>query len=117
MRRDAAVRLSVDGRIAIPRIDTASRLYERFLGLMGRAPLGVGVGLMLSPCKSVHTCFMRFAIDVVFLDNAGSVLRVARDVRPWRLTWAPWKTHSVIELESGWLPQEAIKKGDRVQIG
>ena len=101
----------------IPRVRAATRFHERLFGLMGRAPLGPGVALWLAPCASIHTCFMRFAIDVVFLDATGAILRVARDVRPWRLAWAPRGTHSVVEVQSGWLPQDAVKAGERAQVG
>ena len=109
--------LAIAGRVVVPRIRAATGLRERFLGLMGRAPPGPGAGLWLSPCKSIHTCFMRFAIDVVFLDPNGTVLRVVRNVRPWRLAWAPPGTRSVVELESGWLPTDAVQVGARAQIG
>ncbi len=117
MSRDDDVRLSIEGRIVVQRLRPAKRMHERFLGLMGRAPSGPGTGLWLSPCMSIHTCFMRFAIDVAFLDRAGIILRVARNIRPWRLVWAPRGTHSVVEVESGWMPESALKPGDRTQIG
>lgn len=101
----------------MPRVHLAARAHERFFGLMGRASLESGAGLWLSPCRSIHTWFMRFAIDVIFMDRSGTVLRIARAVRPWRLVWAPWGTHSVLEVAAGWLPQDALRTGDRAEIG
>ena len=117
MTVSSEMRLSVKGQTVVPHVRTAARFHERFLGLMGRAPIGRGAALWLSPCGSIHTCFMRFAIDVIFLDADGKVLRIARRVRPWRLAWAPQATHSVVELESGWLPQDAIEVGARAEVG
>jgi uncharacterized membrane protein (UPF0127 family) len=53
-------------------------------GLLGRRSLSAGEGLLLRPAAAIHTAFMRFAIDAVFLDREGVVLRVAHDLAPWR---------------------------------
>lgn len=84
---------------------------------MGRPRLGPGVAWWLTPCQSIHTCFMRFELDVFFLDTEGRVLKASRAVRPWRLVWAPRETASVLEVESGWLPPEVLRIGDRLQAG
>jgi uncharacterized membrane protein (UPF0127 family) len=71
----------------------------RLLGLAGLQTLPPAVGLLLPGTRSVHTCGMRFALDLVWLDGEGHVVRVDRDVRPWRVrscrgAWA------VVELPS-----------------
>ena len=53
------------------------------------------------PCNSVHTCFVRFPVDVVFLDDRGCVLAVRHNLRPWRLAFGPRKTHAVLEMTAG----------------
>ena len=58
-------------------------------------------GLLLVPCNSVHTCFVRFPVDVVFLDDRGCVLAVRHNLRPWRLAFRPRKTHAVLEMTGG----------------
>src|SRR5688500_12305869 len=63
----------------------ADTMWTRLRGLMGRRELEPGEGLLLRPSSSVHTCFMRFAIDVVFLDGEMRVIAVSPAVRPWRL--------------------------------
>ena len=117
MNFQSKICLAIAGRVVIPRIREARRFHERLIGLMGRGSLGPGDALWLLPCGSIHTCFMRFAIDVVFLDSSGTVLRVTRNVRPWRLAWAPRGTHSVVEVQAGWLAQDAVRAGDQTQIG
>lgn len=67
-------------------IFVARTVRERLLGLMGLPVLPLGSALLFPGCNSVHTAWMRMAIDVVFLDADGCALEVRRDVRPWRTT-------------------------------
>ena len=67
-------------------------------------------GLLLVPCNSVHTCFVRFPVDVVFLDGHGCVLAVRRNLRPWRLAFGPRKTHAVLEVLAGAADVQAGEK-------
>ena len=83
------------------RCRTADGFVSRFLGLMGRRALPGGEGLLLVPGGSIHTLFMRFPIDVVFVAADGAVLRVAPAVRPWRLARAPRGTRLTLELDAG----------------
>jgi len=73
---------------------------ERRRGLAGRDALAPGVGLQLVPCRSVHTIGMRFALDLVWLDGAGRVVRVDRDVPPWRVRTC-LRARSVVEVGAG----------------
>lgn len=82
-------------------------------GLLGRSGLESGEGLLLQPASSVHTFFMRFAIDVVFLSRDGEVLKVADRVPPWR-TAAARGAKTVIELAAGEAGRCGIRVGDRL---
>ena len=93
----------------------ADTFWKRSIGLMGRSGLKVGQGLLLRPCRSIHTCFMRFAIDVIFLDAKNQVVRIQSNVKPWRVVWGGWKAHSVIEVQSGW-SSSLPRMGDIVEI-
>lgn len=73
------------GEIIATQIKTANTFWSRLVGLMFRAPLPPGEGLLLSPCPQIHTCFMRFSIDAVFCDKSGRVLYVKENMKPWRL--------------------------------
>jgi uncharacterized membrane protein (UPF0127 family) len=106
--------LSKDGVIIIPHLTVARRFHERLLGLMGRAPLGPGRALLLQRCGSIHTCFMRFPLDVIFVDDRNIVVRRISHLRPWRVAWGGHRAVCAIELESGWLAPQAIKTGDRL---
>lgn len=72
----------------------------RLRGLLGRAGLERGEGILLRPASSIHMWFMRFAIDAVFLDGEGRVLKIAAGLRPWRLAGCRG-AKSVVELRSG----------------
>ena len=89
----------------VSHLEIADTFWKRTLGLMGKSGLAGGHGLLISPCRSIHTCFMRFSIDVVFLDRDNNPLKVVREVKPWRLIWGGGKAVSVLEVQSGWLPR------------
>ena len=73
-----------DGRVVCNRCTRARRPWTRMRGLLGRASLPQGEGMLFDRTSSVHTFFMRFPIDVVFLDASGEVVSVREAVRPWR---------------------------------
>lgn len=79
----------------------AERWHQRLLGLMFRRALAPDQGMLLSPCASVHTAFMRFAIDVVYMDAHWRVLRIDASLPPWRASWGPKGTRHTLELASG----------------
>lgn len=95
-----------DGR-PVCRCRVASSFASRFRGLMGAAQLPPGTGLLLPRTGSVHTHFMRFPLDVVFLDRERRIVSVARAVRPWRFAKAKG-ADSVLELAAG--------EGDRLGL-
>ncbi len=61
----------------------ADNFFLRLRGLMGRKMLPEATGLLLAPCDSVHMCFMRFAIDVIYLDKEYTIVKVVKNLRPW----------------------------------
>ncbi|MBP5403612.1 MAG: DUF192 domain-containing protein [Elusimicrobiaceae bacterium] len=91
-------------------VETAYSFWSRLKGLMGRKQLAVGEGLLLEPCPQVHTCFMYFAIDVIFLSKDNRVVAVAEDLKPWRMSSFYPSARRTLELPSGTL------KG-KIQIG
>ena len=99
-----------DGRVVCERCVVADRPLARMRGLLGRKELPSGEGILLRPAGSVHTFFMRFPIDVVFLDRELRVLDIAADVPAWRTRRARG-AKAVLELPAG----EAGRKG--LQVG
>jgi len=93
---------------------------ERARGLLGRASLADGEGLLIRPCSSIHTLGMRFTIDAAFLGADGRVLKLARCVAPGRLAWGtarstflPWD-FQVLELPAGALDAAGVAPGRRL---
>lgn len=84
-------------------------------GLLGRASLGAGEGLLLQPAPSVHTAFMRFPIDVVFLDRNLQVVRLVENLVPWRMA-AARHARSTLELAAGEAAARGVRVGDRLRL-
>jgi uncharacterized membrane protein (UPF0127 family) len=112
--RSAIIRLVNEskGTVVATRMRVADNLWSRFWGLMGRRALADGEALLLRPCSSIHTMFMRFPIDVVFIDEGNEVVKVVSNLRPFRLTMAPGSAQSVLELDAGAAAQAKVEPGD-----
>ena len=81
--------------------EVAERAFERMRGLIGRAGLKPGTGMLITKCNCIHTLFMRFPIDATFLDRKGEVVKVVRNIRPWRpWVWGGWRAACVLETET-----------------
>ena len=102
------------GRPVAARVVRASRFCERFLGLLRRRQLGSDEGLLLTPGGSVHTLGMHFPIDVIFLDAQMRIRKIARGVRPWRMSFSPADTRCVLELASGRATTASLHIGMRL---
>ena len=108
--------LSEDGRALVcKRCELADGPWSRFRGLMGRARLEAEEGLMLRPASSIHTSFMRFPIDAVFLDDQLRVLGVRESLRPWRAA-AVRGASTVLELAAGESARHRIAPGERLRL-
>lgn len=98
-----------EGSLVCARCEVAETPWRRMKGLLGRRGLAADEGLLFRPGGSIHTAFMRFPIDVVFCDRSLSVLKVARNVRPWRAAGAR-RARIVVELAAGAAAQ--LEPGD-----
>jgi uncharacterized membrane protein (UPF0127 family) len=114
MRRVRVV--AADGKSVLGVADVAESPLSRMVGLLGRDSLAPGEGLVLRPCAMIHTCFMRFAIDVVFTDRQGTVLQRLESLRPFRLAWGGWRAAQAIELPAGTLRRAAVAPGARLVL-
>lgn len=92
------------GTVIARRVTQATTIVSRLLGLMFQKDLGEFDGLLLQPCNSIHTFFMRFPIDVVFLSANNEVVKVIRAMPPWRLSWLYLRAVKTLELRAGTLP-------------
>ena len=103
------------GETVADTVEVADTRATRKRGLLGRNGLESGAALVLSPCFAVHTAFMRFAIDVVFVDRDGFVVRTVHNLAPWRMA-AAVRAQQVIELPAGELNKRGLREGDRVYL-
>jgi uncharacterized membrane protein (UPF0127 family) len=100
----------------------ASTFFAKAFGLMGRKELPLGEALLFKgsrsmPCNSIQTTFMRFPLDIVFLDPEMKVKSILRDVKPWRVTWPVSGAVTAIEMTSGTLNGKSIEIGDQLHVG
>jgi len=94
-------------------VELAVTRADRRRGLLGRDALDLSAAIMLAPCVSVHTAFMRFPIDVMFVDRDGVVRKITRDLRPWRVA-ASLRAYAAIEVAAG--VERDVMPGDRLYL-
>lgn len=95
--------------------EVADQAASRNKGLLGRTNLNLGEGLWIVPCESVHTFFMKFPIDLVYIDRSKRVKKVRSSVGPWRLS-ACFSAHSIIELPAGVIHNTQTGTGDQLEF-
>ena len=110
-----AVLLRQDGGPVCERCLLAETPLTRLQGLLGRKGLEQGEGLLLRPAASIHTFFMRFPIDTVWVDRDLNVLKVSHDVAPWR-TAACKGAKGVVELPAGEAERVGVSAGDKLTL-
>jgi len=103
------VRLTECARIA----DTFS---TRLVGLLRDRQLEVGDGLWILPCNSIHSMWMRFIFDAVFLDKELRVVHLMQEMKPWRISKIVFTAHSVLEVPAGLIVQTATQLGDQFEM-
>ena len=104
------------GTVLASRVTVATRRLERAIGLLTRDRLDAGHGLLIVPCRGVHTCGMRFTIDIVVLSAAGRVVDAVADLRPWRFRFPRQGSFSVLELPAGTLMASQTQIGHRISL-
>jgi len=102
-----------DGRVVCEHLLVAARPLRRMRGLLGRSGLPAGEGILLRPAGSIHTFFMRFAIDAIFLDRDLVVVGIEPSLGPWR-TASRRGARVVVELASGECERRGVAVGDRL---
>lgn len=111
------VRMDGSGQPVADRVAIADRFWQRARGLLGRPRLEEGEGLLISPCRSVHTIGMGYPIDVAFLDAEGTIVATYPRLAPNRRT--PWHgaADCALELAAGTLARTAVAPGHRLRWG
>ncbi len=114
--KNARVLRKEDLQVVAENCAVTESAWERMKGLLGRKGLMRGEGMWISPCVGVHTFFMRFPIDVVFLSSSGKVLAVVDDMKPWRHSPFYFSAAGVLELPSGRCAEMEIHPGDTLEV-
>lgn len=97
------------------RIARAGTSNERTTGLLRRTGLEKGEGLWIIPCEAVHTFFMKFPLDLIYIDRKHRIRKVVRNVAPWRVSVC-LSAHSIIELPAGIIDKTGTQPGDQLEI-
>jgi uncharacterized membrane protein (UPF0127 family) len=109
-------RLLVNDDTTLAVAAVADRPWTRMIGLLGRARLDQGDGLVIEPCDMIHTWFMRFPIDVIFVDRHGLIVNAVHSLGPFRLASGRPAATTAIELPAGTLRRAGVHQGVRVRM-
>jgi len=112
----AQLRTHETGRIVIPHVEVAADLWRQTIGLMGRKEMVPDGGLFIPHCNAIHTAFLRFPIDVLFLDREMKVVRLITELAPWRVIGFVRGAKSVVELPAGTLSRKRIVVGQQFTL-
>jgi uncharacterized protein len=104
-----------NGGVVVDRCVVAESPVARMRGLLGRRELRPGEGLLLRPASAIHTCFMRFPIDAVFLDGTLRVVGISDELRPWRAV-SRRGARAVLELPAGESTRRGLEVGDTLRV-
>ncbi len=109
------VQIKYKDKVLSDNIRIADTPVTRIIGLMFKKKISGADGLLLDPCNSIHTFFMRYSLDVVFLNKSNVVIKVIRNLKPWRMTFIYFKARKTLELPAGQLPLD-IHEGDILEV-
>lgn len=115
MKRIEIVNVSKD-RIISSRALLASTFFSRLKGLLGRNKLEENEALCIKPCKSVHTYFMSFPIDVIFVNSENTVCNIIENLKPFKITSYYKEAEYVLEMAAFEGQRKNIQIGDRIDI-
>ena len=103
------------GTLLGDRIGIANTSARRKTGLLKHLGLDAGEGLWIIPCEGIHTFFMKFAIDVIYIDRKKRVRKVVRQLAAWRVSLC-LPAHSVLELRAGTIDETGTQNGDELEF-
>jgi len=98
------------------KVKVANNFISRFIGLLNRSFLHEGEGLLIQPCNSIHSFFMRFSFDAVFLDKSNKVKFLIKNMSPFKVSPIVFKANKVLELPSGTIEKTEINIDDILEF-
>lgn len=108
------VTIKYKGKIISEDVALADNAWLRLSGYMFRMKPHVP-GILFDPCQAIQTTFMFFSLDLVFLTKENQVVKIIRNIKPWRHTWFYFKARKTLELPAGKLPSD-LKEGDSLEV-
>ena len=102
--------------VVASQVRMADNYFSRLMGLMGKPGLPPGEGLWILPCSDIHSCFMRFEFDAVFVDKQHKVLHLMESMKPWRISKFVRGGHAVLELPAGAIAASGTVIGDIIEL-
>ena len=102
------------GKIIASNLEMRESFLGRLVGLLSKKSLEPGQGIVLKPCNQVHTCFMRFAIDVVFISKDFKVLKIVKNMKAWKFSPIVLKSIYTLEVAAGEITD--LQEGDTVEF-
>ena len=102
------------GQVLCHKMIVANNMLSRMKGLMFSSKLPDCDGFLISPCNSIHTFFMFYSLDILFLDKDFQIVKVLYDLSPWRMTWVYFKARHVLEMKAGMLKKD-LRAGDKIE--
>lgn len=113
----AVLRKKSNSDILLNDLKIADRFLLRLKGLLGTNSLDKNQGLWIHDCNSIHTFFMKYAIDCIFLDRKMRITKIIANIHPGRLLLPDWKSQSVIEISAGQTLTMNLQTGDELDVG
>lgn len=107
---------STNGAVLADNVEVASNFKKRFKGLIGASTLNQGEALILFPCNCIHTFFMRFPIDVLFINKESAILYAFENMKPFRFSPIIRTSYMVVELPAGRLSSTGTATGNHLQL-
>ena len=104
------------GEIIISKCRVASSFFLRLKGLLGNKSISPNEGMLFPKCNSIHTLFMRFPIDCIFLNDNNAVVKICENLSPWKVCVEP-KASKVLEMAAGTITRQNLRKDEVLEIG
>lgn len=108
------IQIEYKGKVIASNVSLADNFWTRLCGYMFRTQPHLP-GILFEPAPSIHTFFMFFSIDVIFMDRANRILKIYRNMSPWRHTWFYFNSRRVLELPAGTFPVD-IREGEVLEV-
>ena len=102
--------------LLIENLELAESLFARGKGLLGRKSLAANNALWIKPCNNIHTCFMNFAIDCIFVNKKMQIEKIVSIVKPYKFVGPYWKSSSVVETAAGLAEKWNLQVGDQLYV-